>query len=129
MGGEKDFNFYVSTPIKNKIFFDASVSQRKTTLIGAYPKATKINPHLFKSSVKDLDFHNAFERKLKKGIAEGAYKKELPVNVFSVFYPDGSSGYNLDDLLINYGGSKNYYTKNMKNNLKNIDDLKEPTNL
>lgn len=30
---EKDFNFYVSTPIKNKMFFNPDVGQKKTNLI------------------------------------------------------------------------------------------------
>lgn len=126
---EKDFNFYVSTPIKNKVFLDTNIGQRKTALMGADLKIVKTSPSLTKSDVKNLDFHNAFERKLKKGVAEGAYKKELPVNVLSNFYSNESLEQNLDDLFVNYGSSKNYYTKNSKNNVKSVDDLKEPLNL
>jgi len=126
---EKDFNFYVSTPIKNKIFFDSNVGQCKTILIGTDQKMVKTSPKLFKPSVENLGFHDAFERRLKKSIVESAYKKELPVSAFSNFYLDGSLEQNLDDLFINYGGSKNYYTKNAKNSVKSIDDLKESSNL
>lgn len=68
-------------------------------------------------------FYDTFERKAKKGIAEGAYKKELPIGASSNFFSNVVVEQSLENLLSNYGSSSSYYAKNVKNNVKSTDDL------
>lgn len=121
---EKDFNFYVSTPVKNKIFFDSNVSQEKTNLIKTNLGVVSTKPSLFNLGEGVSGFYDAFERKVKKGIAEGAYKKELPLGTLSNFSSNVGVDQSLENLLSSYSSSSSYYAKSIKNSIKNIDDLR-----
>jgi hypothetical protein len=111
------------------MFHDLSLNPKKINLIKA--TTTHIGSELmsFKLKSPKIDFHELFERKLKKGVAEGAYKKNIHADTLSNYYSDISSSQSLENLFFNYGSSKSYFLRNSKNSIRNLDDLKNPSNL
>lgn len=105
------------------MFFNPDMGQKKTNLIQGNSRTVFTETNFSNVKGETLSFYNTFERKVKKKIAEGAYKKELPLGALSNFFSNTISKQSLENLLLNYSGSNSYYSKNIKNSVKNIDDL------
>jgi hypothetical protein len=125
---EKDFNFYVSTPIKNKIFTQPSITAVNTNVLDLN-FTTQPSVDGFKNNSSTADFYNNYERKYKDNLGEGSAKSRLTTNNLSGAYFSTINNLDLESLFSEYGNIRKYFSKNVKNTVKTLSDLEAPTNL
>jgi hypothetical protein len=117
---EKEFNFYASTPIKNKLFSDTTPHKTNFGLLNVGMVSDLSNLKLMSKESLSLPLLGNFTKQLK-GVVEGGESK-LNLNS-SDFNSSLSTQNNLDLNFSEYQLQKSYYTKNLKNSLKSIDDI------
>jgi hypothetical protein len=127
---EKDYNFYVSTPIKKKLFHDDNGLSVETNLLNAQPtfNLSSENSRTL-NATNNIDFYNSYERKYKDNLSEGSIRTKVPLNKLSSSYFSTLHNFNLDDVFSEYTTSRKFFQKNVKNNIKSLDDLDKPLNL
>jgi hypothetical protein len=126
---EKDFNFYVSTPIKNKIFTRNTDTLLKTTPLNLNLATQSQTTSTSTSDLGPIDFYNSYERKYKDSLGEGSVKSKVQVNSLSGSYFSTVNNLDLNSIFSEYAGTRKYFTKNVKNVIKTVEDLEAPTNL
>jgi len=124
---EKDYNFYVSTPIKNKLFTKSSIQTNNINLLN-YKLQTNTNNGL--STYNDnIDFNNYFTKKIKKKVEDGEFRNSFYINDLNNYYYNSKLKYTLDDNFLDYRFGKNYYSKNIKNPIKTTEEINSESNL
>jgi hypothetical protein len=109
---EKDFNFYVSTPIKGKLFYQDSTLTSKINLLSTNQSFTPLTSNLrSKTPLGSTEFHDIYERKHKDSLGEGTIKAKLISNDFNSLHHPTPNKYNLDSLYFEYTNTRKYFQK------------------
>jgi hypothetical protein len=127
---EKDFNFYVSTPIKSKLFFQNNTSNIGIDLLTTNSNIVSQSDGLKYKSINDSSkFYNTYERKYKDNLGEGNVKTNLTYRKFNNLYFSNYSNYDLESVYSEYITTRKYFQKNVKNNVKSFSELECTSNL
>jgi len=123
---EKEPNFYVSTPIKNKLFDGIELN---------YAKISPLNLNIINNGVVrnvDSTSINTNNMALKNSIGSiegGEIKSVLNTNPMYLYLYSLKNILSLDTNFSEYRLSKNFYNKNSKFLLKGLDDVNSCENL
>jgi len=118
---EKDNNFYISTPIKNKVFSTPKIVGSNLNLLDLNYKDINFNlPN--KSNIIDSDLSNIFLKKIKGQLDEGSIKNNLYTNDSINFYIAPENTHNVDNIFTEYRFIKSFYGKNTSKSLTNFDE-------
>jgi len=125
---EKDFNFYVSTPVKGKLFLTTPQNTTNFSLLTSdffnMDGDKNISTTRFKININDY-----FTKKVKKKIEDGEFRSNYYLHDFYNFYYNSKNNYSLDNNFLDYRLGKGYYLRNIKNSIKNLDEINSESNL
>jgi len=126
---EKDQNFYVSTPLKNKLFLNTKTNQSGVKLLD-----TNLTNNLKLNNINNVEpntynFNEYFTKQTKKTIEDGGVRNIFQTNDLSNFYNTPSNGFKINDVFNDYSFVKSYFSKNVKNIVKSTEDLNTLTDL
>jgi hypothetical protein len=124
---EKDYNFYVSTPIKSKLFLNSAIKNNNFNILKT--QLTFSNNNKLNLCDKDTTFSTYFDKKVKKKIEDGEVRNSFYQSDLNNFSINNKLNYNLDNNFLDYRFEKNYYIKNIKNPIKSLDEVDGKANL
>jgi hypothetical protein len=125
---EKEYNFYSSTPLKNKLFSKSLNSEENLNLLRSDLLGSSFRT--LKEPTKNLDFNfqEMFMKRMKKNIESGETRNNFFSTNFYNFFYNPKTNNTLDASNFEYKLLKNYFTKNAKNPIKGVDELEANAN-
>jgi len=120
---EKEFNFYASTPIKNKLFLETSQSKNNFDLLGVNSFDGAKFSKLTLNQDPAIGIKDNFTRQLKSVVEGGELKLNIRSNTSYNLYTSLSTNSSFDLNLSEYQLQKSYYSKNLKNSIKGLDEI------
>jgi len=121
---EKDYNFYISTPLKNKIFSNHnSLTSNLNTLDLNLLSNSLESTTPFKSNSQEISLNKLFFKKTKSSLDEGAVKNNFYTNDLINFFVTPQNKYNLDNIFTEYRFIKSFYCKNTAKTISNLDSM------
>jgi hypothetical protein len=119
---EKDNNFYVSTPIKNKVFPTLQTQKNNFNLLNIDLVKSDSNINLFgRKGYNELNLTSVFLKKIKSQLDEGALKNSFSVKDTTNFFINTPETLTLDNIFLEYRFIKNFYNKNTSKAINSLD--------
>jgi len=120
---EKDNNFYISTPIKNKVFPILQTQKNNLNLLNIDLVKGDPSINLFgKKDFNDSNLPNIFLKKIKSQLDEGALKNSFSVKDTTNFYINTPETLTLENIFLEYRFIKNFYNKNTSKVVSSLDN-------
>jgi len=120
---EKDSNFYVSTPIKNKVFLTPKTLKIGVNLLNLDLISNSASVDLIGKGVySEPNLTNIFLKKVKSQLDEGAFKNNFYTKDTTNFLTNTYSTHILENTLLEYRFIKNFYNKNTSKSISSLDN-------
>jgi hypothetical protein len=120
---EKDYNFYVSSPIKNKLFMSQqNLTSTQSLLSTNTISSDQLGSFNSKFSTND-NFNELFLKRSSKKITDGEVRNSFNTSSSYAYNYNLKNTFSLDSNFSDYKLIKNFYNKNQKQPLSSVEDI------
>jgi len=123
---EKDLNFYVATPIKNKFLHKNNTLSKDLIILKNFQKIELKGSLDFTQSI-DGNLKTSLNKSLNKNISEGVIKKNMVLPNYNEYTPNLIN--NIDTIFLNFKKNNLFFKKNEKQALKSLSETGLDVNL
>jgi hypothetical protein len=120
---EKDYNFYVSSPIKNKLFSAEQNLSSSQSLLSVNTINSNQGTGLNLATNSPSDFNELFLRRSAKKITDGEVRNTFNTSTSYIYNYNLKNSLSLDSNFSDYKLTKNFYAKNQKQPISSIEDI------